>query len=113
MATYVSLTAEQKGIVEAHERNFRGWFNELARLIVSARALDASYNAGGGSGSILATLDPGEDVPNTGGIAGAQVLDFDTDFTTLVNGQSSFLTTYDTVGIRQAIAKAAGPTAGL
>jgi hypothetical protein len=113
MATYDSLTAEQKGIVEAFERNFRGWINTLATGIIQARALDASFDAGGGAGDIIATLDPGERIPNTSGIAGAQTLQTDTDWAALITGLQAYLTTYDTEATRQRIAQAAGPTAGL
>ena len=113
MATYDSLTQEEKEIVEAFERNFRGWVNDLARLLVAARALDAAYDANGGAGSIVSTLDNGEEIPNTSGIAGAQTLVQNTDFSALIAGLNSFLTTYDTAATRQRIAQAAGPTAGL
>ncbi|RLB62488.1 MAG: hypothetical protein DRH08_12375 [Deltaproteobacteria bacterium] len=113
MATYDSLTAEEKVIVEAFERNFRGWINGLATTLIQARALDAAYDAGGGAGSIVATLDNGEDIPNTSGIAGAQPLEQNTDFAVLIAGLNAFLATYDTVATRQRMAQAAGPTAGL
>ena len=113
MATYTSLATEQKEIVEAFERDFRGWINGLATMLIQARALDAHYDAGGGPGSIVATLDNGEAIPNTSGIAGAQALTQNTDFAALVNGLNAFLTTYDTLATRQRIAQAAGPTAGL
>ena len=113
MATYDSLSAEDKGIVEAFERDFRGWVNGLATMLVQARALEAAHEAGGGTGSIVATLDPGEDIPNTSGIAGAQPLQQDTDWAALIAGLEAFVTTYDTPATRQRMAQAAGPTAGL
>jgi len=113
MATYASLSEEDKALVGAFERDFRGWFNDLARGIIAARALEAHYIAGGGPGSIIATLDTGEFIPNTGGLNGAQALEQDTDFAALISGMSTFLTTYDTIATRQRIAQAVGPTAGL
>jgi hypothetical protein len=113
MATYASLSQSEKDTLAAWERNFRGWANGImATGIIQARALDASHGASGGAGDILATLDANEVVPNSSGIAGA--LDLDTvEWTTLVNAFDTFLTTYDTVNVRQHLAKAAGPTAGL
>lgn len=113
MTTYANLTQEERDIVEAWERNFRGWVNDLARLMVAARALDASYDAAGATGAIVATLDPGEEIPNTGGLAGALPLQQDTDFAALVTGLNNFLSTYDTAATRQRIAQAVGPTAGI
>ena len=112
MATYASLTTEQQAILTAWDRDFRGWVNALATLLIQARVLDDSYNTAGGAGEILALLTAGEIVPNTGGIAGAQSL-ATTDYTPLVGGLGAFLTSYDTDTVRQLIAKSSGPTAGL
>jgi len=112
MATYASLTAEQKELIGAHERNFRAWVGGLGRLLVQARALDAHYDANDGPGSIIATLDVGERIPNTGGLPGAQSL-VDTDWNALIAGFGVFLTTYDSMATRKRIAQAAGPLAGL
>jgi len=112
MATYASLSAEDKGIVEPFTNNFRAWVGGLARQVIQARALQASYQANNGTGAILATLDVGEKVPNTGGLPGAQAL-LDTDMAALIAGMDAFLTTYDTLGTRKRMAQAAGPLAGL
>ena len=113
MATYASLTAAEKSIVEAWDRNNRGWLNSLATLLIQARALKASADASGGAGEILATLDAGEIVPNSGGIAGAQDLTKEVIAALRTAGLDDFVTKYDTATIREYIAKAAGPTAGL
>lgn len=113
MGTYASLSDEDKNIVGAWERNLRGWANDLARLLVAARVLQASYNASGGAQSIINTLDTGESIPNTSGIDGALSLINDTDWAALITGLNAFVSTYDTAATRQRIAQAAGPTAGL
>jgi len=110
MATYASLTDAEKTLVQAWNRDFRGWVNSLATLLIQGRVVDDHYDAV--AGPIIATLDPGEVIPNTGGLAGAA--DMDTAETaTLVGGINSFRTTYDTTAVRALMAKAAGPTAGL
>ena len=113
MATYASLSQASKDILAAWERNFRGWINNnISRGIIQARALKASLDAGGGAGDILDSLNAGEIVPNSGGIAGAQNLT-KAEWTTLRTALNTFLTTYDTVGTRALAAKAAGPLAGV
>ena len=113
MATYNSLTQDKKDLLAAWERNTRGWVNGLARLLVEARALDAALNASNGPGAILDSLGASEVVPNSSGIAGAQNLT-KTEWDTLrTAGLADFLSNYDTTGVRQVFAKAAGPTAGL
>ena len=113
MATYDSLTAEQKELVAVWERNMRGWLNSLAALIASGRALDAALEASNGPGALLDSLDLTEVVPNSSGIAGAQNLT-KAEWDTMRNaGLQDFLTAYDTDAVRRVLAKAAGPTAGL
>ena len=113
MALYTDLTQADKDLLGAFERNTRGWINQvLAKGIIQARALDAARTASGGVQSIIDSLDVGEIVPNSSGIAGAQELT-KAEWNTLIGGLSSFLSTYDTLATRRNIAKAAGPTAGL
>jgi hypothetical protein len=113
MATYDSLTPDEKELLAVWERNTRGWLNSLAALLAQARALDAALNATNGPAAILDSLDPGEVVPNSGAIAGAQNLTKEEWATMRTAGLQDFLTAYDTNAVRRVIAKAAGPTAGL
>ena len=106
------FTPEQELIALPFERNMRGWVNDLARLLVAGRALQASNEATGGMGDIVPTLDPGDVIPNSSGLAGAQPLT-QTDWNALIAGLANFITTYDTLGTRQRIAQAAGPLAGV
>lgn len=113
MATYDSLTDDQKQILAAWERNMRAWINGIiAKGVSQGRVLDAAHDASDGAGDILALLDPGEIVPNSSGIAGSQDLDT-TEWTTLIAGFKQFLLDYDTDSVLQQASKAAGPVAGL
>jgi hypothetical protein len=112
MATYASLTQEQKDVLAAWERNTRGWFNTIARSLMEARALQAALDASGGPREIVTSLDVGEEVPNSSGIAGAQNLTKQ-ELAALVALIDGFITDFDVDAVRQNIAKAAGPTAGL
>jgi len=114
MGTYAALSQADKDILEPWERNFRGWVNgHISRGVVEARALKASLDAGGGAGDILDSLNAGEVVPNSGGLAGAHDITKE-EWATLRNaGLNAFLTSYDTAAVRALAAKAAGPTAGL
>ena len=113
MVTYDSLTDDQKQILSAWEANTRAWISSIIGKGVSqGRVLDAAHDASDGAGDILALLDPGEVIPNSSGLAGAQDLDT-AEWATLIIGLKAFLTDYDTAAVRQNVAKAGGPTAGL
>ncbi len=114
MGTYNNLSQEDKDILGALERNFRGWINNnISRGTIQARALKAALDASGGAGDILDGLNNGQVVPNSSGIAGAQNLTKEEWLILRTTGLNDFLTTYDTVAVRQIAAKAAGPTAGI
>tara|TARA_R110000772_G_scaffold267971_1_gene393533 strand:- start:7759 stop:8097 length:339 start_codon:yes stop_codon:yes gene_type:complete len=112
MATYASKTQAEKDLVAAFERDFRGWLNQLASLLISARALQASNDAPNSVATIVDDLGIGETIPNTSGISGAQGLT-EADWETLTVAMDNFITATDTPTLRQAIAQAAGHTAGL
>lgn len=113
MGTIANLSQEDAELLAVWERNTRGWLNSLSTLITQARALDAALRASGGAGSILDSLDAGEVVPNSGGLAGAQNLTKEEWAIMRTAGLQDFLTSYDTNAVRRVLAKAAGPTAGL
>ncbi len=112
MATYTSLSEEDRTILREFTNQFRGWVNDLAKQLIAARALQASYNAGGGSGSIIAALDAGQEIPNEGGLGGALPLT-DDDYAALITGLNTFVATYDTASTRARMAQAAGPLSGI
>lgn len=114
MGLYVDLSQSDKDILAAFERNDRGWLNGIiSRGIIEARALKAALDASGGAGDILDSLDAGEVVPDSSGIAGTQPLTKEQWLILRTTGLADFLTTYDTLAVRELLAKAAGPTAGL
>ncbi len=113
MGTYNNLSQEDKDILGAWERNFRGWINNnISQGIIQSRALKASLDASNGAGDILDGLNASQIVPNSGGIAGAQNLTKE-EWVTLRGAMNTFLTTYDTIATRALAAKAAGPLAGI
>ena len=112
MATYASLTDEQKQILAAFERNARGWINSYASLLAQARALIAAADASGGPRDIVTSLDNGEVVPNSSGIAGAHDLTKQ-ELAAVVGFFDEIILNSDNDADRQLFAKASGPTAGL
>ena len=112
MATYQSLTDEQKAILAAWERNARGWTNSLARLLIEAKQLIAAADATGGPRDIVTSLDPGEVVPNSSGLAGAHDLTKQ-ELAEVVALLDEVIANNDNDPDRQLMAQAAGPTAGL
>lgn len=112
MALYNDLTPEQQAILSAWERNARGFFNQLASLIVAGRAIQAAANASNGPRDIVTSLDAGQEIPNSSGLAGAHDMT-KAEWAALISVLDNFLTTHDTDAVRQLNAKAAGPTAGL
>ena len=114
MVTFDELSPEDKAILSAFVRNFRGWVNShISRSIIEARALQAAASVTGGASAILATLDAGQVVADGAGIAGAHKLTKEEVEAFIAAGLDDFLLTYDTLAVRRLAAKIAGPTAGL
>jgi hypothetical protein len=108
MATYNSLTQEQKNILGALATQTRAFAGVLARANTIAEVLVDDWNAQ--VSAIVSSLDPGEVIPNTSGLAGAASVTkeeivnlFDTSLTNL-------LATYNTATARQLYVKLAGPS---
>lgn len=112
MGTYADLSQEDKDILAGWERNQRAWFNSAARLLVEARALQASIDAAGGPRDIVTGLDNGEKIPNSGALAGGHDMTKQ-EWASLIAIMDEYVTNNDTAADRQLFAKAAGPTAGL
>lgn len=112
MATYASLTREQKGILQDFTNLCRSWAGEQARVNNHADAINTTYNAQ--VVTILSSLDVGEIVPQTSGLNGAASLTKE-EVTTLVSHIQNMLADmrthtsgFNTATLRQAWAKAAG-----
>lgn len=106
MATYASLTTEQKDILNTWLNLLRAWSGEQARVNNHGAAIDTMYNAQ--ILGILAVLDNNAIIPNTSGLAGSQGLDVDADAVTIESHIQGILTNYNTSGHRQLWTKAAG-----
>jgi NADP-dependent 3-hydroxy acid dehydrogenase YdfG len=107
MATYVSLTQEQKDQLHALLTQARAFAGTLARDMQDAQVLDDSWDAT--ISAIVTTLDPGEIIPNESGLAGASPITKE-EFEQMMNTNiPNLLATYNTAGARQLYAKYAGP----
>lgn len=112
MATYDSLLQADKDLLAAWERNSRGWVNTYASLLIQARQLVASANATGGPRDIVISLDNGEVVPNSSGIAGAHDLTKQ-ELAGVVAFLDEVIANSDNAPDLELMAQASGPTAGL
>lgn len=112
MATYASLTDEQKNILQNMTNLLRSWAGETGRTNNHGEAINDDYNAQ--TSVILTSLDAGEVIPNTSGLAGAASLTKE-EVTTLVShvqnmqaDMSTHTSGFNTAALRQAWTKAAG-----
>lgn len=112
MATYASLTDEQKTLIQSYVTLVRSWTGEQARGNNHAQAIHDAYNAF--ALTILNLLDAGEVIPNSSGLDGAVSLTKD-EVTTLsshveniLSNMSSHTAGFDTPALRQIWTKAAG-----
>ena len=112
MATYASLTTEQKNILQDHTNLLRAWAGEQARTNNHGGAIDSAYNAH--VVTILSSLDTGEVIPQTSGLAGSASLTKE-EVTTLTSHVQNMLTDmsthtsgFNTATLRQVWAKATG-----
>ena len=107
MATYASLTAEQKGILGALTTQIRAFAGEFAKTNTKAEVLVDDWNAQ--VSVIVASLDAGEIIPNLSGLAGAASITKE-ELTVLVATQlSNLLASYNTDSARELYVKLAGP----
>ena len=114
MALYTDLTTEQQNILQDFTNLCRAWAGEQARVNNHGDAINTTYNAQ--VVTILSSLDTGEVIPQTSGLAGSASLTKE-EVTTLVSHIQNMLTDmsthtsgFNTSTLRQAWAKAAGAT---
>lgn len=112
MATYASLTDEQKAIVRDQVNQLRALSGQIARTIVQGKVVQIAIDADGGLRDIVTSLDPAEVVPNESGIAGAQSLSR-ADLAALVAVLDALITANDVQATRELLAQANGTLAGL
>ena len=105
MALYDGLTREQKGLLQAFLNNVRAWSGEQARVNNHGEAINTDYTAQ--VSAIIASLDAGEIIPNSSGLAGAASI-VKEDLMSVVAHIQGVLTTYNTPEHREAWVKMAG-----
>ncbi len=103
--TYAELTVEQQAIIQNFVGLLRAWTGEQGRTNNHGDVLNTDYNAQ--SSAILASLDAGEVIPNTSGLAGAASL-VKEDVVSMVAHVQGILTGYNTAAHRQLWVRAAG-----
>lgn len=105
MATYASLTTEQKALVQSFLNNVRAWAGEQARVNNHGDALNTTYTAQ--VSAVLALLDDAAIIPNTSGLAGSSDTN-ENDLISTVAHIQGILTSYNTSGHRQLWVKLCG-----
>jgi len=105
MATYASLTTEQKAILQSFLNNTRAWCGEQARTNNHGETQDTDYNAQ--ASAIIASLDAAEVIPNTSGLDGAASI-VKEDLISVVSHIQGIQTSYNTSGHRTLWDKMAG-----
>jgi hypothetical protein len=106
MASYAELDPEDKAALDEWANTLRAWCGEQAR---TANHGDALYDQYWGSiKAIIDTLDTGEEIPNAGGLTGAQPLTKADVQTALMAYLDGIKTNYNTTAHRQKYGKACG-----
>lgn len=108
MATYASLNAQDKLIVDNTVNLLRSSAGEIARVFNHLVAIANDTNAV----ALVTSLDVGEVVPNNSGLAGSDELTR-TEIVNLYNSLNAIRTANDTAPNRAAWSKAAGINAML
>lgn len=107
MATYASLTQEQKDKLAFFTTQLRGEYGQLARFLDGVDDLSVHYTAQG-IAAIITSLDAGAVIPNASGLAGSASLTKE-QLQTAVTDMGALLTTYFTAAKRQGYDLMAGP----
>ncbi len=106
MATYASLTPEQRDVYQNWQNLQRAWCIAQAKANNLGEAINVAYTAQ--IQGILATLDDNTIAPNTSNLDGSQGLDSDAEAVTIQSHIQGILGSYNTSGHRELWAKAAG-----
>jgi len=107
MATWASLTAEQKDIVLENDRQLRAAVGAYARALENIDSVKAHYDAS--ASALVASLDAGEVIPHGSGLAGV-VSSTETFYATVLSSLATTLANDNAAGDRQNYAKLAGPS---
>lgn len=107
MATYDSLTPEQKDILGALTTQLRAFVGGFAKTNTRAEVLVDDWNAQ--VSAIVASLDAGEIIPNVSGLAGAASVTKEEVTSIMATSLANLLATYNTATARELYVKLAGP----
>lgn len=108
MATYDSLSTPDKAVVQNTTSLIRAACGEMARIWNRIKAIADDSNAV----ALVTSIDAGETIPNTSGLAGADDITR-AELVTVYNLINGIRTTHDTAPNRAAMSKAAGINAML
>ena len=103
MATYASLSASDKAVVQNTVQLIRQTCGSTGRNFNSLAAIAADTNAI----ALITSIDAGDTIPNESGLAGADDMTR-SELVAIWNDFSTMRTTHDTAGNRAAWSKAAG-----
>ena len=105
MATYASLTEEEKAIVDNFDLTMRRIALRLVRAMNYMKALSEDTNAT----SIFQTLDNGEVIPNPSGLAGSDSMTR-AELQSIFSEWQTLLTSHNTTAARNSYSKLIGVT---
>ena len=103
MATYASLSNQDKSVVQNAVNLVRAGAGEMARVFNHLLAIANDTNAV----ALITSIDPDESIPNTSGLAGADDVTR-TEIVTLYNLLNGIRTVNDDASFRAQASKAAG-----
>ena len=105
MATYDSLTDEQKDILQYYMNHVRDWCGTQGRINHIAEAINDDYNAQ--ASAIISSLDANEVIPDTSQLDGTVAITKE-ELISITAHIQGVLTNYNTTAVRQLWTKAAG-----
>lgn len=105
MATFASLTAEEKQIIRAHMTMVRVKQGQLARLLNDIVALNTVYSTT--VSAIVTTLDAGEKIGDNSDLAGAIAVTKE-DLVGVMSGYVTLVTGHNTTAKRTTMTSFAG-----
>lgn len=102
---FEDLTAEEQAVLADYVRILRAWCGEQARMNNHGEALNSAFAQ---VQAILAQLDDADPVADGSGLDGAMTLT-KAEIVSITANMQGLLASYNTAGLRQVFAKAAGP----
>ena len=103
MATYDSLSAQDKAVVQSTVQLIRASSGSIARVFNTLKAIADDTNAI----NLILSIDAGDTIPNESGLAGADDMTR-SEIAAIYNDGQTMKTTHDTAANRAAWSKATG-----